>query len=264
LASGSEIPQVQFDGPGQITCEGILLDIVDGLGCISIDQTSSYRYDKDAMVQSTSTANVSALAARSSTADATRIENAFDLVVEICRCLVLDRTDRYLRHVPPTEELAKDFQMFCMTAMTSPSQVDGLFLEWFSSNRLFKIRGLELVFICTKGAAEVTKVSDLDFYDRSNWESFLSRFRDTTMKMARRLMVTNQGLIGMAPQRANKHDIICVLFGCSVPVMLRKRALQEEYEFIGECYVDGFMNGEALSQVREGHGFISYRSFRIT
>jgi hypothetical protein len=80
--------------------------------------------------------------------------------------------------------------------------------------------------------------------------------------MARRLMTTDQGLIGMAPLRANKGDAACVLFGCSVPVLLRKRAFKEDYEFIGECYIDGFMNGEALSQGKEGHGF-RHKSFRI-
>jgi hypothetical protein len=64
----------------------------------------------------------------------------------------------------------------------------------------------------------------------------------------------------MTPYRALKGDLICVLLGCSIPVALRKRrgkrsekfaeelceAAGESYEFIGECYLHGFMNGEAL------------------
>ena len=53
----------------------------------------------------------------------------------------------------------------------------------------------------------------------------------------------------MAACRARKGDIICVLFGCSIPVLLRE---QEEgtYQFIRECYLDGFMNGEVLDKAR--------------
>ena len=48
----------------------------------------------------------------------------------------------------------------------------------------------------------------------------------------------------MAPPRADKGDDVCVLFGCSVPVVLRKR--HGTWEFIGECYLHGYMNGEIL------------------
>jgi hypothetical protein len=83
---------------------------------------------------------------------------------------------------------------------------------------------------------------------------FVSRLHDTKgeIGMARRLVTTNEGHIGMTPYRAKKGDLICVLLGCSIPVVLRKREQEwsegfigESYEFIGECYLHGFMNGEA-------------------
>ncbi|KAJ9665760.1 hypothetical protein H2201_004068 [Coniosporium apollinis] len=92
--------------------------------------------------------------------------------------------------------------------------------------------------------------------------------------------------LGLAPSKAKKGDLICILFGCSVPVVLRKfvdgkpaskqtgcercqyddrrhgqvfrdAILSPEaasvapkphvrYEFIGECYVHGMMDGEAF------------------
>lgn len=61
-----------------------------------------------------------------------------------------------------------------------------------------------------------------------------------------------------------------MLFGCSVPVVVRKvnhdsenKAEQdvsekqgkwendELFEFVGECYVDGYMNGEVLKRRKE-------------
>lgn len=50
----------------------------------------------------------------------------------------------------------------------------------------------------------------------------------------------------MVPKQSKEGDVICVLFGCSVPVVLRQCADKGTYKFIGECYVDGYMNGEAI------------------
>lgn len=48
---------------------------------------------------------------------------------------------------------------------------------------------------------------------------------------------------------------MCVLYGCSVPVVLRKDDTDDgsanSCKFVGECYVDGMMDGEALSQGKE-------------
>ena len=52
-------------------------------------------------------------------------------------------------------------------------------------------------------------------------------------------------LFGLAPEKAKVDDIICIILGCSVPVVLRKLENSEEYQFIGECYVHGMMDGEA-------------------
>lgn len=39
-------------------------------------------------------------------------------------------------------------------------------------------------------------------------------------------------------------DTVCVLLGCSVPVVLRK--IEDHYIFIGECYVENIMQGEVM------------------
>ena len=105
--------------------------------------------------------------------------------------------------------------------------------------------------------------------------------------------------LGLAPRTARKGDEICILYGCSVPVVLRKyingvparkyarcdcwqngcrcaacstrtaasttqidsngmkvktnddKALDVYYEFIGECYVHGMMDGEAF-RIKKG------------
>lgn len=81
---------------------------------------------------------------------------------------------------------------------------------------------------------------------------FLKRVNDVAWN--RRLFRTEKlKRLGLGPLHAAERDILCVLYGCSVPVVLR--ALRDgqgketgEYRLIGECYLDGMMDGEAVSE----------------
>ncbi|KAI0121013.1 heterokaryon incompatibility protein-domain-containing protein [Xylariales sp. AK1849] len=64
------------------------------------------------------------------------------------------------------------------------------------------------------------------------------------------LFVTQDQLIGSAPCTISDGDIICVLLGGEVPVVLRPTVEDAKYEFIGECYLHGFMDGESLVEER--------------
>jgi hypothetical protein len=58
--------------------------------------------------------------------------------------------------------------------------------------------------------------------------------------------VTNNGYFGALPKQAKEGDLVCVLFGCTVPVVLRKHDGSNSYMFVGECYLHGFMDGKAI------------------
>ena len=70
--------------------------------------------------------------------------------------------------------------------------------------------------------------------------------------MQRRLMTTKDGKIGMVPGRTQKEDQIWVLFGCSIPLVLRKCKAEGSYEVVGECYLHGYMNGEIIKELQDG------------
>jgi hypothetical protein len=83
---------------------------------------------------------------------------------------------------------------------------------------------------------------------------FLKRVRDVIWN--RKFFCTeDEERLGLAPQTAKRGDIVCVFYGCSVPVLIRKiknkDKSKEEYEFIGECYLHGMMDGEAVSGARK-------------
>jgi hypothetical protein len=85
---------------------------------------------------------------------------------------------------------------------------------------------------------------------------FLDHVQDVTHN--RKLFrARNDELFGLAPTAAAVGDAVCVLFGCSVPVILRKRLSEGApganpyYELIDECYVDGIMAGETIMELEK-------------
>jgi hypothetical protein len=46
-------------------------------------------------------------------------------------------------------------------------------------------------------------------------------------------------------------DVVCVLLGGNMPFILRPGAEVGTYGYVGQAYVHGFMDGEALQQGKE-------------
>jgi hypothetical protein len=63
-------------------------------------------------------------------------------------------------------------------------------------------------------------------------------------------MVSKKGFISLIPSRAQQGDMIYILFGCSVPVIIRK--WNDHHVFIGESYVHGIMDGQVIKMLNEG------------
>ncbi|KAL8788307.1 MAG: hypothetical protein Q9195_007363 [Heterodermia aff. obscurata] len=72
-----------------------------------------------------------------------------------------------------------------------------------------------------------------------------------------RLFIRSQEkkLFGLGPKGTQVGDLICILYGCSVPVILRpqRESLSDKimhYEIVGESYIYGMMDGEAFFKAR--------------
>jgi hypothetical protein len=55
---------------------------------------------------------------------------------------------------------------------------------------------------------------------------------------------TTKGHLALIPTTARKGDVLAIV-QCSFPIVLRPR--EQGYEYIGECYLHGFMDGEAFA-----------------
>ena len=92
----------------------------------------------------------------------------------------------------------------------------------------------------------------VDDGNSSTMAAFLRRVQAVTWN--RRLVTTEYRYLGIAPSETKEDDIVCILFGCSIPVILRGNE-DGMAEFIGGCYingVEGVMDGQAADQALAG------------
>jgi hypothetical protein len=88
-------------------------------------------------------------------------------------------------------------------------------------------------------AMEREQMTDAEF-QKQTW--LLTDVSLTTL--GRRLFRTSRGLMGLGPAAAQIGDQVCVLLGGQVLYVLRG-CNEGEFEFVGECYVHGMMDGLA-------------------
>jgi hypothetical protein len=74
---------------------------------------------------------------------------------------------------------------------------------------------------------------------------------------------------GLGPRNVKVGDMVCIIFGCSVPVILSKIHTESDhestyYEFVGECYVHGVMDGEAVEEMLAIYQYEGKKSWRTT
>lgn len=61
---------------------------------------------------------------------------------------------------------------------------------------------------------------------------------------SRTFFISGSGYMGVGPKALEEGDMICVIPGCNVPLLIRKEG--DHHLLVGECFVWGLMDGEAL------------------
>jgi hypothetical protein len=75
----------------------------------------------------------------------------------------------------------------------------------------------------------------------------------------RRFILSPGGIMGLAPEEAQVGDLVCVLLGCSIPVVLR--AIGKRFRYIGDVHLHGYMSGRAVAEGNEGD--LNIKDFEI-
>jgi hypothetical protein len=75
--------------------------------------------------------------------------------------------------------------------------------------------------------------------------------------IGRKLFGTKDGYIGLGDDTLKADDLVCVLFGGKMPFILRR--MEGYYKFIGECYLHGIMESEAVEEGRKNSQWFELR-----
>ena len=101
------------------------------------------------------------------------------------------------------------------------------------------------MFKALDAAVEMIKTFDFSGVDKKAMK-LLGLVRELTK--TRRFLVTANGYIGLAPGEARKGDRVVIVYGCSTPLLIRKvDEAEDNWRLVGECYVYGLMDGEAIA-----------------
>jgi len=74
--------------------------------------------------------------------------------------------------------------------------------------------------------------------------------------------LTEDGYLGLSPPCAEEGDVLVVVLGVEVPFVLRPTDKRGEFRLVGEAYVHGLMDGEAVKQVQTGSAVVEIVSLR--
>jgi hypothetical protein len=82
----------------------------------------------------------------------------------------------------------------------------------------------------------------------SVWQQFMIDAADACHH--RRFFTTTSGYFGLGPEAMLGEGVCSILFGASAPFILQKQG--DVYRLVGEAYVHGVMNGEAIEMWKRG------------
>ncbi|KAI4620645.1 uncharacterized protein J4E87_006970 [Alternaria ethzedia] len=88
----------------------------------------------------------------------------------------------------------------------------------------------------------------------------LSELESRGSRAARRIAQTDSKLLANVPTHTAVGDVIAIFNGGEVPYVLRPAA-EGEYILIGECYVDGYMDGQATRKRTSDNPDVTFRIY---
>ncbi|KAL3290686.1 ankyrin and het domain-containing protein [Colletotrichum asianum] len=105
--------------------------------------------------------------------------------------------------------------------------------------------------------------------DELHWrrEEYTLRTEEVTNGSLTKIFSTESDYVGRGLISIEDGDLVAILFGCELPVILRKCGEQPAYQLISPCYVSGIMNGEVMGYSRFKNpletSFVKVESLRL-
>ncbi|KAH6706510.1 heterokaryon incompatibility protein-domain-containing protein [Leptodontidium sp. MPI-SDFR-AT-0119] len=227
-----------------LTARGICFDIIDGVGYSTWGAENGLANYQ--MQQSKS--------------QAMAYTSAVDTIEALSRTLI---GDSIIKRKPYTGQDTLSAFMRCYQACIKNKGGDSAdikdnsatnFGTWYEHHRDFNIGGNSLHDWVTSVSSECHFSDEVETTE----ERYIHKLA-ISHGPNRRLLTTSKGYFGLGVNTCMPGDLVCVLYGCSTPVLLRR--VEDHYTFLGEAYLHGIMNGEAIGSLQRGE--LNEKSFII-
>jgi len=230
-----------LDDPRLLQCTGFIVDSISGLSAYAIGY---FKWSQNSVIQSAQWHSV--------------YGNHEDTARALYRTLISDRVSGMQRaserhaaifHLPSTfEKASKQFEDRSWRWLAAQELYYFRWEEFRRVNRNFMFGNVPFDQFFTDDIPPDASERDLvELYSCAERSS-----------KNRRLMTTSNGYMGWAPDNANGSrnarvkdgDLIAIIFGCSTPIVIRP--YRRYYRVLGEAYVQGLMDGEAIGALEAG------------
>lgn len=102
---------------------------------------------------------------------------------------------------------------------------------------------MHLARLCSQGPSSYPELDPVT--EGGNWQNYMHEAH--SMSYRRSFVRTKKGYMGLVPNAAQLGDIVCILFGCRVPYILRRAG--DHYLHVGDAYIYEIMDGGVMVDV---------------
>jgi hypothetical protein len=241
-ASGKTPMDASFSDDGLLlTCRGFIVDEIDGLGAA---EYGYFTWDPSSIHQPKSD------------------KNAYDgtegIVEALWRTLISDRVaggvranerHRVILNMPSNTEIAE--RQFKKLGWIWLSNQEGYYFRWSRwrlANRNFQIMGKPLDHYFSEAIPD--NASEYDYTEAYSCNNRTGQGRRFLTTMDGRLGWGIDNMYGDRKRQLKSGDKIAIIFGCSTPIVIRPAG--SNFQVLGEAYIHGLMDEEALEFLESG------------
>lgn len=181
--------------------------------------------------------------------------------VDIAVVRTLSALHHTLGFPPEDQQLVQLFLQLCNFSGHSKGADDQISL-WYQAHKDLQIGGKSLHECFTLREGSSREGQD----DRESGKPYLDYIRSfrqafTQTTTGRKLFRTRRGYVGLGRESITESDLVCILPGCSVPMILRRENWY--YKLVGDSYVHGMMFGEVLDNMTDEERLVKLESFLL-
>ena len=251
-ASGEKPMEACFSDDGlYLTCRGFLVDEVDGL---SAREDGYFAWAERTIHQPKSEKNA--------------YGSSEGVIEALYRTLVLDRvaggvraSQRHAAILTMPSEFWKAVPQFRRLGWTWLSNQEGYYFRWSG----WRLANSDMTVLGKRLDEYFSEMIPQDANEYDHTEAYSCNNRTG---QGRRFITTMNGYIGWGPDnmydndqnQVQPGDKIAILFGCSTPIVVRPQG--GYFQVLGEAYIHGLMDGEAIAFPETGRHQAQFFTFK--